>query len=215
MKSVRPALFTIRSSDLSSRACVASSRPRPGRLTSPSATSTFSLRKAPSFRPCCLSSVSNAGDSSTIFSNRRCAEVVRLRRMSSVILPMFGIFSSKSTSQTLPMKPVTPTSRMCRFAKASRTEKPSTRGAAPKTATGFLIEDFGRAVGWMPSSRSSGFSVQPSWLNSLSRGIRPSTGLLASRARGPRGRTTGSSNRPVAWPLRYSSLFAINASAPR
>ena len=215
LKSVSPALFTIRSSDFCSRAWVGSSSPKPGTLTSPSRTSTFSFRNAPSFRPWRSCSLSKAGDSSTIFSNRRCAEVVRLRRINSVTLPIFGSFSRRSTSQTLPMKPVTPISKICRFANVSRTEKRSTRGASPKTATGFFIDNPFRAVEWMAFSSSSGLADQPSCLRSFSLEMGPSAKPLASHARGPRGRTTGSSNRPIALPLRYSSRFARNESTPR
>jgi len=75
------------------------------------------------------------GDSSTIFSKRRCAEVVRLRRINSVIFAMLGIFSSRSTSQTLPMKPVDADKQEVLAGSESRTERWGTCGVLLRRST--------------------------------------------------------------------------------
>ena len=182
---------------------------------SPSTTSTFSCKNAPRFAPYFSCNTSRTGDSSTIFSKRRCAEVVRLRRISTVILPISGIFSSNSTSQTLAINPVTPTNRMCLPASVSRTANDFTWGVLPKSSTGRPGECFGRDGDCAALCKNPGDFFQSNCRKSFSLAMCPSADPLASQANGPRGRTTGSINRPVATPSRNSSRFDTNVSTAK
>ena len=96
------------------------------------------------------------------------------------------------------MKPVTPTSKMCRLLRMSRTGRWSGRGTSLNTVTARFMETGGRAAGCSADERRSGCLLQPSRESSFSREIRPSIEPLAIHASGPRGRTTGASSRPVA-----------------
>jgi len=69
------------------------SRPRPGWLTSPSTTSTFFAEERGEIRSVGFPAGDRAWEiPRRFFSKRRCAEVVRLRRINSVIFAMLGIF---------------------------------------------------------------------------------------------------------------------------
>src|SRR6202030_1208564 len=82
LKSVNPELLTTRSRLLTSCTRVCEAIPSPGWLTSPSMTSTRSETNSANRPPSCSWRGSNTGDSSKIFSKRRCAVVVRWRRIS-------------------------------------------------------------------------------------------------------------------------------------
>ncbi len=149
-----------------------------------------------------------------IFSNRRCAVVVRFLRISSVIFRMFGTCWSNSTSQTLPINPVTPINIKCFPERLSRTDSDSTRGTSPNRTTLRPMETSGRvAVCVAPAAELACF--QPRFLCSCGAESLPSVAPLAIHANGPRGLTIGFSNRPVATPSRNSSWLEINRSTPR
>ena len=159
----------------------------------------FFAKNAARFAPCISCRRSSVGDSSTIFSKRRCAEVVRLRRISSVILRDVGNFFEQVHEPDLADE----------AGDTDEQEVTLTESVADGEAAGLrdVAEYRYRATCRKPldaprlaarSRDARGASSSRVAESNFSREMRPSMEPLASQASGPRGRTTGSSSRPVA-----------------